>query len=76
MGTIKNDGEDRTSKRETLEKYVNPLNPNHTGLVNNYTRFLTEIKINVYDSVDIGKQHQCVFEESWTKAFYATTKIR
>ena len=55
IGRIKNDREDRASIRKALGKCVNPLNLYYTGLMNNYTRFLTEIKVNVYDLVKIGK---------------------
>lgn len=55
IGRIKNDWEDRASIRKALGKCVNPLNLYYTELMNNYTRFLTEIKVNVYDLVKIGK---------------------
>ena len=55
-------------------KCADPLNPNHSGLVNIYTGFVAENAVNVYDSVKTGKQQQSHFQESWPEGFYATIK--
>ena len=69
-GRIKSDEEDRTSLRNTLKKYINPLETDLNGLVNIYTGIKVE-NSNVYES---GEQQHQQFEASWPDEFYNVIK--
>ena len=71
---MKNYEENRASITEILEKCVNGLNSNNRGLMNIYIWFLKESEVKVYESVEIGKQQNHIFGESWPEGFYATIK--
>ena len=74
QGRLASDSSDRQKIQNALQSYIDPLatDTHPPGLLNIVTGLHTTDKVNVDESVEIGRQQLVEFESGWPKSFNKT----